>query len=291
MTDAITAYHARMLRVLDHIDRHLDDTLDLETLAGVAAFSKHHFHRQFSALLGIGVSRYVQLLRMKRAAYRLAYRETPVTEIALDTGYEAPESFTRAFRTMFGQAPGEFRKLPAWESWLQACGPLANPRSFQMTTPTPDQVEIVTTDAASVAVLTHRGDPARIGDTIQRFIAWRRATGLTPKVSATYNIFHSDPATTAPEDYRLDLCAATDRPVAPNDDGVVPGEIPAGRAARLTITGSSDDLGPAADWLYREWLPASGEEPRDFPFYCRRVSFFPDVPEHEAVTELYLPLA
>jgi hypothetical protein len=32
------------------------------------------------------------------------------------------------------------------------------------------------------------------------------------------------------------------------------------------------------------------EEARDFPIYCQRLSFFPEVPEHEAVAELFLPL-
>jgi AraC family transcriptional regulator len=29
---------------------------------------------------------------------------------------------------------------------------------------------------------------------------------------------------------------------------------------------------------------------RDFPIYCQRLSFFPEVPEHEVVAELFLPL-
>ncbi|HEU0149077.1 MAG TPA: GyrI-like domain-containing protein, partial [Bradyrhizobium sp.] len=51
-----------------------------------------------------------------------------------------------------------------------------------------------------------------------------------------------------------------------------------------------DNLEPAALYLYRDWLPASGEEARDFPIYCQRLSFFPEVPEHEAVADLFLPL-
>jgi AraC family transcriptional regulator len=58
----------------------------------------------------------------------------------------------------------------------------------------------------------------------------------------------------------------------------------------LRVVGQADDLEPAALFLYREWLPESGAEPGDFPLFARRVAFFPDVPEHEAVTELYLPL-
>jgi len=45
MKAALHNYRARMQRVLDYIDRHLDGDLDLETMRGVAAFSKFHFHR------------------------------------------------------------------------------------------------------------------------------------------------------------------------------------------------------------------------------------------------------
>ena len=151
-------------------------------------------------------------------------------------------------------------------------------------------VNIVEASETPVAVLTHRGDPARIGQTIRRFIAWRKSVGLSPAVSATFNVFHSDPRTTAPEDFRLDVCAATNRPIEPNEEGVVPGLIPGGRCARLRVIGSSDDLERPALFLYRDWLPGSGEETRDFPIYCQRVRFFPDVPEHEAVTDLFLPI-
>jgi AraC family transcriptional regulator len=153
-----------------------------------------------------------------------------------------------------------------------------------------EDVTITSVPAIPVAVMEHRGDPATIGATIQRFIAWRKAAGLRPAASATYNVFHSDPRTIPAEDYRLDLCVGTDRPVEPNPQGVTAGLIPGGRCAVLRVTGSSDDLEPAALFLYRDWLPASGEEPRDFPLYCQRISFFPDVPEHEAVTDLFLPL-
>jgi AraC family transcriptional regulator len=53
-------YYARMLRVVAYIDAHLDQDLALDVLAGVAAFSKFHFHRQFSALFGLGVAEAVQ---------------------------------------------------------------------------------------------------------------------------------------------------------------------------------------------------------------------------------------
>ena len=66
--------------------------------------------------------------------------------------------------------------------------------------------------------------------------------------------------------------------------------IPAGRCALLRHVGSDDQLGRSIRYLYANWLPASGEELRDFPLFMRRVTFFPDVPDSEAVTDIYLPL-
>ncbi len=154
-----------------------------------------------------------------------------------------------------------------------------------------DQVRFVDFPATAVAVLEHRGDPARTGDSIRQFIAWRQQAGLPPRVSATFNIAYCDPATTPPDDYRMDLCAATERAIPPNEWGVTAGQIPAGRCAVLRITGGDDGLRPAALFLLADWLPRSGQVRRDFPLFVQRVSFFPDVPENEAVLDLFLPLA
>lgn len=76
----------------------------------------------------------------------------------------------------------------------------------------------------------------------------------------------------------------------PDGEAIKAGSIPAGRRAVLRVEGSSDNLEPAALYLYRDWLPASGEEPGDFPLYCQRITYFPDVAENQAITELFLPL-
>ena len=292
MTAALQNYRARMRRVLDHIDRHLDADLDLEALSGVAAFSKFHFHRQFMATFGVSVHRYVQLARMQRASWQLAYDGAlGVTEIAMDAGYDAPDAFARAFRQRFGQSPSSFRNSPEWEPWLVAFGPLEDARSKLMQkTFTPDDVTIRDVPATKVAIMQHRGDPATLGDTIRRFIAWRKAAGLHPRTNPTFNVWRSERRPASPAAYSTDLCVGTDQPIEPNGEDIKPGEIPGGRCAVLRVVGYTDNLEPAALYLYRDWLPASGEEARDFPIYCQRLSFFPEVPEHETVADVFLPL-
>jgi AraC family transcriptional regulator len=118
---ALDHYHVRMQKVLDYVERHLDDDLDLDTLSRVAAFSKYHFHRQFKAFYGVSLHRYVQLARLQRASRQLAgLQRQSITEIALSAGYETPDAFARAFRQRFKQSPSNFRKSPDWEPWLQA---------------------------------------------------------------------------------------------------------------------------------------------------------------------------
>jgi AraC family transcriptional regulator len=43
-------------------------------------------------------------------------------------------------------------------------------------------------------------------------------------------------------------------------------------------------------YLYGQWLPSSGEELRDFPCFFHYINLFPEVPEHELITDIYLPL-
>jgi AraC family transcriptional regulator len=286
------AYLARFRKVLEHIDAHLDGDLSVEGLSRVAAFSKFHFHRQFSSLFGMGVYEYVQLQRLKRASYQLAFRDQhSIIDIALATGYEGPEAFARAFKKRVGQTPSEFRKQPNWEPWRTTYQPLSELRSRHMKpSPQAAQVKVIHFPETKVAALQHRGDPRRIGDSVRTFITWRKQNALPPRLSATFNILHDNPEEVAPEDYRLDICAATDREVKENPFGVVGKVIPAGRCAVLRHVGSDDTLAATVRYLYAEWLPQSGEELRDFPLFFQRVSFFPDVPEHEAVTDVFLPL-
>jgi AraC family transcriptional regulator len=292
-TQNASRYQARLLAVLEYIDTHLHEELDVDRLSDVAAFSTYHFHRQFRQLFGVSVMKYVQLRRLKRAAYQLAFRpDCSVLEIALDSSYDGPEAFARAFKRHVGQSPTDFRQDPKWHSWFDAYQPVHDIRSRHMQQIIGlDKVNVVHFPETRIAALEHRGDPAQIGDTIRTFVRWRKQQGLSPKVSKTFNIFYVDSDDAAPEQFRMDLCVSmTTDAIDQNDAGVVAKVIPAGRCAKLRHVGSEESLDAAIHFLYAQWLPQSGEEPGDFPLFLERLAFFPDVAEHEVVVEIYLPV-
>jgi AraC family transcriptional regulator len=292
LNESANTYRSRFRKVLEYIDLHLDDDLTIDLLSNVAAFSKYHFHRQFSEFLGISVYKYVQLTRLKRASYQLAFRDwMPIVDISLASGYENHESFSRAFKKSIGQTPSEFREHPQWNSWHLIYQPLSDVRSEHMKPDNQlDNVNIILFKETKVAVLEHRGDPNLIGDSVRKFIEWRKQNNLSPQVSDTFNILYDNPSETSSENFRVDICASTERDVTDNSFGIVKKTIPSGRCAVLRYIGDDANLGESITYLYSNWLPLSGEELRDFPLFLQRVKFFPDVPAREAIIELFLPL-
>jgi AraC family transcriptional regulator len=64
MTTTRGSYPQRLQRVVDYVALHLDQNLDLDTLARVAHFSPYHFHRLYRGVLGETVNDTVRRLRL-----------------------------------------------------------------------------------------------------------------------------------------------------------------------------------------------------------------------------------
>jgi AraC family transcriptional regulator len=278
-------YAERFARVLDHIDEHLDEELTVPALSAVANLSRFHFQRLFRRYLGLGVYAYVQQLRLRRAAYRLAFRESGILEIGIDAGYASHEAFTRAFRKLVGQPPSAFRDAPDWERWHETQALLVAARAVHGEVLADEEITVRTVAPTRVLAMEHHGDPAELGTTVRRFIAWRRGAGVSP-AHATFNIAYTDPADVPASEFRFDIAVATDLRAR---DSLVEKVLAGGRCATFRHVGRDDDLWRKVGALDR-WLATSGEQVRDAPLYVRRVAFFPDVPEHAAVSDVVVPL-
>ena len=277
-------FATRINKVLDYIRQHLDEPLHLDMLSQVAASSRYHFHREFTATTGMPVHRFVQVLRLRRASMQLVFNpHASITDIGFEAGFANTESFSRAFKKLHGQSPGAFRKDPHWQPW-QVTSPIHYAEEI-----TTMNVTLIDFPDTMIAALEHHGPEHLVHRTSLQFIDWRRANGIRPDMGKTFGIHYSDPVNTLPEDYRLDIAVSVTEPVGPNDFGVVNKRIPAGRCAVVRHSGSRDFVSPA-QWLYREWLPASGEQVRDYPMFFHYVNVGPGVRDQDMITDVYLPL-
>ncbi|GAA3918634.1 AraC family transcriptional regulator [Actinoplanes auranticolor] len=97
-------------RLVDLVEQHLTEELDLSGLAGVLGTTEYHLRRMFSSLAGMPLSEYVRRRRMTVAAGDVVRGNDDLLSIAVRHGYGSTEAFGRAFRAVHGTGPGEVRR-------------------------------------------------------------------------------------------------------------------------------------------------------------------------------------
>ena len=100
----------RIQKAIDYIEENLEDDIVLEDVASIAGFSLFHFHRIFQTMVGDSMKDYIRIRRLSNAAHELLNTKTKILDIAMKHRYESQESFSRAFKKVFGMTPGKYRK-------------------------------------------------------------------------------------------------------------------------------------------------------------------------------------
>lgn len=281
-------YKTRIEKVIDHIGQNLDKELSLDELCKVACFSKYHFHRLFTAYIGVSLHAYIKWLRLKRAAHQLVMqKEALIIDIALDAGFESHQSFSRAFKQICKLSPSMFRVQPDWHVWEKhPHSLLVNHQGRNIMT-----IEIKSQPAIRLAVIEHHGDPMALSKTVEKLITWAKAQpiDLKPKAGHAFGIGYHDPREVPPEEFRFDLALKVPEKFKLNGE-VAERILPAGRYAMTTHKGSRDNLGDTVCKLYREWLPETNEELADHPCVFSYINFDDEVAETELLTDIWVLL-
>ncbi len=103
---------ARIARVLRCLEAATAERHALGDLARTASLSPYHFLRVFKAVTGVTPHQWILRARLREAAHRLATTRAPVTEIALEVGFDDLSNFIRTFRAEFGVSPSRYRGRP-----------------------------------------------------------------------------------------------------------------------------------------------------------------------------------
>ena len=100
-------------QVIQYIEAHLNQKLDLKEAAQKAYLSEYQLSRLFTQLFGISISEYIRRRRLTLAAYEIQNTQIRVLDLALKYGYESADSFSRAFKKLHNITPTEAKKAGA----------------------------------------------------------------------------------------------------------------------------------------------------------------------------------
>ena len=92
-------------RLRDFVLEHLDEPLDVATLAKMTNRSQFHFSRAFTRSVGVSPHRYVVHLRLRRAVDMVRDGKLGLAQIAAKTGFADQSHLTRWIRRVHGVSP------------------------------------------------------------------------------------------------------------------------------------------------------------------------------------------
>lgn len=95
---------------VDHIEDHIKEDVTIEELAKVSYLSMYYFQKLFNRLVGKTVHEYIKARRVAKAKPLLKETNRRIADIALEYGFNSHETFTRAFKELYGVTPEAYRK-------------------------------------------------------------------------------------------------------------------------------------------------------------------------------------
>ncbi|HAA56860.1 MAG TPA: AraC family transcriptional regulator [Myxococcales bacterium] len=283
--ETIEDYQTRILKVLVHIQTHLDELPQRDELASIACMSPFHFHRIFTSFVGEPLHQYIKRLRLERAAKWLSNGSDSITDIALRTGYETPAAFGKAFKQHFQTTPSHFREQQLSYQYENINFSLRVRKELTMTP------SIQTLPEQRVMFVRKTGS---YQDSSPQ--AWQALFGFLAKKNVPlqsvemFGISHDTPSVTEPDKLRYDACVpAADDFKGEGEVGVQ--TIDGGTFAVFLHKGSYQKLNETYNNIFSVWLPQSQKELRDEPCFEKYLNSLFTVPsEDDLQTEIYVPI-
>jgi AraC family transcriptional regulator len=248
-----------MLQAVDFIEGNLEEPISVSDVADAVGYSLYHFSRTFNAVVKHSPYDYIMRRRLSESARELLTTKKKIITIALDYQFNNPETYSRAFRRMFGMLPTQFRK-----------GRTINPLMFRSRITyeqllhinkgdylVPVLVEKPALCFAGIATTIVSGHEGKV-ELQERFLAildrlpdgirteHHYGISIYPRGLDTQGFFYMN----AVEVERLDDL----HPL------LVAKPIPPLAYARFIHKGLYSDVGLSSDYIYQTWLPKSGYE-------------------------------
>lgn len=98
--------NSKIIEMLDYINEHLAEELNIDFLADTFYISKYYMMRLFKQETGYTVGNYISQKRLLNAK-ELILSGLPKEQAAFDSGFKDYSTFSRAYKGFFGESPRE----------------------------------------------------------------------------------------------------------------------------------------------------------------------------------------
>lgn len=250
-------YIKKIEESLKFIEDNLDENITLDVLAENAHCSKFHFHRIFHATVGQSVMEYIRQKKLVRSVNQLLYSDRSIIDIGMEAGFEYQQSYTRAFKHIFGFTPAECRNNKRIIEMLvkpKRLGYLVNNAKPDFISD-PEFIEIPEFNIIGMEGVTTI-EKEKEGNSVV-FELWRQ---LLERKDEIHNRMHSETfigictSDMLCEDYIGYIACCEVDTICTIPKGMVAKTIPACKYAKFTHLGSVEEGYDSFDYIFGAWL-------------------------------------
>lgn len=296
------SYIKQINKILLYIDDNLNTELSLEKLAAIAYYSPFHLHRLFKAYTNETLNAYITRKRIEKTASLLIHKkEIPITELALNYGFNSNASFTRTFKKIYGVSPSEFKKLspghyskigkveskngkmqPTFNNYICNINNHKNWINMNAT------IEVKDIPQLNLAYITHMG----VNDldiAFEKLVKWAKPKGILDNPHTKMaRIFHDSFKITEPGKVRMSVCILLEKPIEVSGEiGLT--SIEKGKYIVGHFEVEPKDFEKSWTGLF-VWMNENGYKKADgnpFEIYHNN---FREHPENKAIVDFYIPI-
>ena len=110
----------RIRHVINYINENIYEKIEIDELANLTKWKKHHFIRIFSSIIGITPYQYILINKMEIAKALIEETNQPINEIAYDLGFVNYSNFGHVFKKMCFTSPENYRKTKRLNPLIQS---------------------------------------------------------------------------------------------------------------------------------------------------------------------------
>jgi AraC family transcriptional regulator len=280
---------ASMFQAVEVIERNLKAEVTIADIADAVAYSLYHFCRTFNRVVHHSPYDYLMRRRLSESARELVETDRRIIDIAFDYRFNSHETYSRAFKRMFGTQPSQWKRQGRVDRrFLMSrltLGHIRHRNRGGHLKPVLEEKEGFWVAGVMTLVGEDQTAVPRLWEMLAREL--ETVEGMVEPESFYGIVYY-------PNDWesrgRFYMAAVEiERPAVAGPAFVVKA-IPPSRYARFVRPGSREELRFTLDYIYHTWLPQSGESlayPLEIECYGQSLG---DPGSDESEREIYVPV-